>query len=133
MLMDFITWKSDYSVGNETLDNQHKRIIKLINELYNAYVKKIEFTDSDRMISELSEYTVNHFGEEERLFEQYGYELAEEHKKEHETFVKTLNELIAQNQKSPKILSLKLTSFLQKWLINHILEEDKKYAPMFDK
>lgn len=131
--MDFITWKSDYSVGNETLDNQHKRIIKLINELYNAYVKKIEFTDSDRMISELSEYTVNHFGEEERLFEQYGYELAEEHKKEHETFVKTLNELIAQNQKSPKILSLKLTSFLQKWLINHILEEDKKYAPMFDK
>ena len=125
--MDFITWKDEYSVGYEVIDNQHKKLIILINDLYSAFMNKSEPVSTDRLIRELTEYAEKHFQEEERLFKQHNYIETEAHIKEHNLFISKTTELFEQFKNNPKMLSIRMTGFLQKWLINHILESDMKY------
>lgn len=125
--MEFISWKNNYSVGYETIDNQHKKLIQLINDLYEAYMNKTNSVSIERITSELTEYVNLHFSEEEKLFETHNYSETEEHIKEHRIFVSTIEDILLKNKDNQKILSTRITSFLQKWLINHILEVDIKY------
>ncbi|MBN1118866.1 MAG: hemerythrin family protein [Bacteroidales bacterium] len=129
--MNFISWREDYSVKNEVIDNQHKKLFALINDLYEAFVTKSDNLGVERIINELSDYTENHFKEEEKLFAFYNYAEAEEHIKEHKIFINTIQEITEKYKENPKSFSTRITSFLQKWLINHILETDKKYISMF--
>ena len=130
--MDFIGWRNEYSVGNEEIDNQHKKIFKLINELYEAFVTKKNDLSTDEVLAELRDYSINHFKMEEKMFEKYNYAYKVEHKKEHESFINTVDNIIEESKGNKKLLSMKLTNFLQKWLVNHILEEDMKYRVMFN-
>jgi hemerythrin len=130
--MEFIMWKDAYSVGYAKIDEQHKKIIKLINDLYSAYMKKSEPVSITRIMSELTSYAKEHFSEEERLFRQYNYIETEEHTKEHALFTRKIGEFVEECGKNEHLLSMKLTTFLQKWLINHILESDMKYKGQLD-
>ncbi len=131
--MDYISWKEEYSVGNEMLDNQHKKIFALINKLYEAFMNKTEKIDGEKIMLELVDYSKTHFGQEEQLFKQYKYAQAEEHIKQHKIFIQTLHDITKNNMGNEKIFSIKITGFLQKWLVDHILQEDKKYKVMFPK
>lgn len=130
--MEFIGWRNEYSVGNEEIDNQHKKIFKLINDLYEAFITKKDDLSTDEVLAALRDYSVNHFKTEEKMFERYNYVHKAEHKKEHESFINTVDKIIEESKGNKKLLSMKLTNFLQKWLINHILEEDMKYRVMFN-
>ena len=79
--MGLIKWNSFYSVHIDELDEQHKELIHLINEMYDA-MKNGKGTDAlGSILSELVEYTKYHFDAEEKLFLQYGYPEREAHAK----------------------------------------------------
>ncbi len=131
--MEYIKWRNEFSVGNDEIDSQHKKIIDLINDLYDAFVKKNEELETDRVLKELTDYAKNHFKHEEEMFERLGFNLKTEHIKEHKSFIQKVDKMVSDSKANKKLLSMKLTNFLQKWLVNHILEEDSKYKFLFGK
>ncbi len=121
-----IRWDDSYSVGIDKIDSQHKIIIKLINDLNEKLSAGVNREDLDSVMKELYKYTKFHFQEEEELMEKYKFPLFNEHLKMHREFVGRLQTIC----KNDDIFmdGVSIISFLCEWLINHILEEDKKYS-----
>ncbi|GAB4337180.1 MAG: hypothetical protein Kow0037_19540 [Calditrichia bacterium] len=129
--MSLIQWQERFSVGISTIDRQHQRLIKMINELQKAMHNGKGNNVLARQIAELKNYVVVHFSTEEKLFEKYDYPLTMSHKLEHQSFVNKVKEFEADYAAGKAAISIKLFSFLSDWLRNHILKNDKKYAEFF--
>lgn len=126
-MKELIIWSEGYSVNHTEIDKQHKKLINLINKLYNLYLDK----DTARVfevIKEIEAYTIYHFETEEKLFIKHNYPQQYEHIEKHNEFKTELNDIIKKFQSSNNILTMKIMTFLQRWLTNHILKEDKKYC-----
>jgi len=119
-----ISWSERYSVGNTKIDNQHKNLVKLINDLFNINKKNIKI---DEILNNLITFAIVHFNEEESMFIKINYPNAEEHIQEHLNFIHKVNQFKQQFDQNNTLLSEDLIVFLQHWLFNHILVEDKKY------
>lgn len=85
--MSLIEWNDEiYSVGINKMDQEHKRLISMIN----ALDKLKEQPNKDyleRVFVTLIEYTRDHFAHEERIMERMQYPRLAEHKKQHQIFV----------------------------------------------
>jgi len=126
MAKELIIWSEGYSVGINEIDNQHKKLIGLINKLYRVYLDK-NTDELSGIIDEIKDYTLYHFSTEEKYFRLNKYPAEKEHIALHEEFITEFNQLIIEFKKTPTVLILKITTFLQRWLTKHILKEDKKY------
>jgi len=120
-----IVWTSDLDTGIKVIDGQHKRIVDYINELHDAKDELDKGKVGD-IIGELVDYTVSHFSFEESLMEQAGYPFLGPHKKIHELFVKKVNSFVERFKNGEDVVDDVLV-MLQKWLINHIKNEDGDY------
>ena len=128
--IDPITWLSEMSVGVEVIDNDHKKLLNLINEM--DFIIHADVASKkgaiESVISELIDYTIYHFDREEKLMEACGYPELERHKRVHETLklqVQTYMDSYQQNPNSfePKAMRI----FLNLWLVDHIMSMDKEY------
>jgi len=83
----FIQWKDEYNVGIDSIDQQHRKLVNLINQLQTAvdYSTGEEF--EREALDELVDYTLTHFGYEEGLMEKYGYPEFEPHKAQHKEMI----------------------------------------------
>jgi len=126
-----INWQNNYSVQIHELDEEHKKLIDIINELYDAYLNNIHQDKITHIVSEMHDYAAVHFKTEEKYFEEFGYREKAEHKAEHEAFLEKMKTFELDYQKNSKLLSLQILNFLQEWLNNHIMKSDKKYIPCF--
>ena len=124
--MPLMNWDEIMSVGVEEIDDQHRRLIDLINEAYEALQKHDEHRMSE-LIDKMSEYAQSHFESEERYLARCDFPHLEAHKVQHVQFNQTVAEFRRQ-QFSETNLS-KIFVFLSRWLATHILESDKEYAP----
>ncbi len=130
--MAFFTWNDKYSVGIKELDAQHKQLINILNELYEAMQNATAQNALGKIINELVSYTKLHFATEEKYMERYNYSGLASQKKEHEKFVEKVN-LFKQDFESGKLaLSLNVASFVKDWLSSHILGSDKQYGPFLN-
>jgi len=151
-----IYWKKEYSVNLEEIDEQHKVLIKLINNLENIYENMDSYSNFDSLLmgtlNELKNYTILHFSTEEVLMRMFDYDDFEEHKAGHDKFVALVNkniikvgELLTRRAKSKnvdekerikeevEVLIKGILEFLQNWLIKHIMKSDKEYVEFFNK
>lgn len=129
--MEIIQWNDSYSVGIQRIDEQHKRLIKMINDL----AKAMRFGEGKNVISkiihEMSEYAVFHFSTEEELFEKFAYPDKEAHIAEHKKFTEKVKDFQKGYEEGRLLITVEVLRFLSDWLNNHILISDKKYAPFF--
>jgi hemerythrin-like metal-binding protein len=131
---NFVEWDDSYSVGFPAIDDQHKVLIAMINDLYqlgqNDNVDaKVAFA---KTLKKAGDYAMTHFHDEEKILEKAAYPGLPEQKKEHASFMKEVwNEfnLFNEGKKSP----VGLADFLKKWLLNHIAVMDKKYTSHLSK
>jgi len=131
MSKDYFLWKPAYSVNIEEIDNQHKKIIAMLNELYAAFMQKEHNQKIENIIKQLEEYTISHFSTEEKYFFLYDYENRQEHISEHENFKKKVKIFREEFERNKSALTFSIISFLKEWLNKHILIEDKKYSQCF--
>lgn len=129
--MNFIEWKLDvYGVSVKECDAQHEKLVKLINELYDAMTKKQTRDVLQKILKELVEYTIYHFSTEENFFKITNYPDAAVQKLEHEKFTKTILDFKKKFEESAlTLISIDLLKFLKDWLLHHISVSDKKYGP----
>lgn len=116
--MAHLEWSNSLDTGISVIDEQHKRIVDYINELYDAQ-QTLDKRRVGEVIEELVDYTVSHFACEESLMEQAGYPFLEPHKK----VTKFVGRFEAGEDVAGELLTM-----LQRWLINHIRNEDGDYT-----
>jgi hemerythrin len=128
LAMAFFEWTDKYSVGVPSIDGQHKRLIEIINSLYESMRAGQGEIALGKLLEDLASYTRTHFRAEEKLLESNGYPELAVHKKVHEALAAQVMDLIAQHKAGKTALSIQTGNFLKNWLSNHILNTDKNYS-----
>lgn len=121
-----IEWDDAYSVGNYTIDTQHKKLFRLLES-----VQEFNNEQIPTILTELEAYILYHFRFEEKMQEQINYDLQKEHKSEHQHFIDKVAEARKQFGDGDLSISM-LFSMLSEWLLNHILIADKKMTPFIE-
>jgi hemerythrin len=122
----YVAWKDVYSVGEESLDAQHKQILSIINDLYDAIEAGREYDDRKAILDRMVLYAMSHFRHEEQLMQACGYPDFENHKAQHDQMRRRTAGLHAN---VTLVTGRDLLSFLKDWWTNHIQSEDKCYVP----
>lgn len=131
--MSFVEWDVKYSVGIKEIDEQHKRLLEITNNLFNACtqgkdVANAEFKDA---IKDAVNYVKTHFAFEEDLLTKNNYPELKRHKLEHEAFVKKILEEAKNFETGKQFVPNNFVRFLRDWTLEHIAVSDKKYALFF--
>lgn len=126
--MALIEWNAKLSVTVPEFDEEHKKLIGMINSLHEAMKSGKGKELLTKILDEATEYTLKHFAYEEKLMLQYRYPEYKAHKELHDEFVKTVTEF--RKKHDQKMLQAgQLLNILKEWLINHINNVDKRYGP----
>ncbi|MDX9715318.1 MAG: bacteriohemerythrin [Dissulfurispiraceae bacterium] len=130
--MAFITWSEELSVNVQEIDQQHKKLVHMINELHEAMKQGQGPQTLGEIINRMSSYAVTHFATEENYFGQFGYPGTTLHKKEHSAFIKKISEFKDGFENGKLALTIEVLNFLKEWLQNHIKKTDKQYSLFFN-
>lgn len=126
--MALITWGPKLCVGFQQIDEQHKKLVQLINRLNDAMVAGHGRDAIGPTLTELVKYTQYHFATEERLMKLHGYEYSAEHQAEHAKLLHDVGDFKARFDAGNAMLSIELLRFLKNWLAGHIAGSDMKLA-----
>ncbi len=125
--MAFLVWNSSMSVGVKAADDDHKRLVDLLNKLHDGMKSGQGKDILGRILDELVSYTRYHFNREEEFFARTGYP-ADDHKREHRELVAKAVTLQSRFSSGESALSIETLDFLKEWLTVHIQGTDKKYS-----
>ncbi len=126
--MPLFQWTPELSVNVKEIDNQHKQLVNLINLLHDSMKSGKGKDVMGKVLNDLTDYTVYHFGTEERLFQKYGYIEYPQHKKEHDDLTKQVLDVKSKFEAGQTTVTIEVMNFLKDWLNNHIKHSDKKYS-----
>jgi hemerythrin len=130
--MTFITWTDSFSVKVAEIDTQHKKLIDMINKLYDAMKVGKSKDVMGEILNNLLSYTDTHFKTEEKYFDLYKYPEKENHKAKHKQFVETVTKFKKDFDSGNSIISLEVMNFQKDWWTKHINGTDKEYAKYFN-
>ncbi len=130
--MALIEWTPALSVGVAELDGQHKKLIDIINRFNDAMKTGKGSAALSGALKEVADYTIYHFGYEEKKLVEIGYAGLLKQKTEHKLFVDKLKNLQKDLDAKKVMLSIEFMDFLKKWLTLHIAVNDKEYMPAFN-
>lgn len=123
-------WTDDLLTGNVQIDNEHKELIKAINDLLEACSKGKGRAELEKTVKFLSSYTKTHFAREEVLQMKSKYPDYTNHKKYHQHFIATVDDIQKKLMANGPTIALvgEINSKVANWLISHIKREDVKVA-----
>lgn len=123
--MSLFIWKPSYELGILEIDQDHRYLVGLINELYEAMKVGHGYELINHLIDQLLEYALNHFETEEGFMRASNYPYLAAHVREHQGFrekVMAMDQCRRQGQTLP---STEMMEFLCEWLRTHVLDSDK--------
>ena len=126
--MAVISWKACYEVGVGTFDDEHHVLVQVINDLYGALREKRGDEAIHGLLVVLVDYTKKHFAHEEQHMDKYKYPEVAEHKEQHVVLTDKIIDFQQQVSSGKTGLSPELMSFLRDWLLEHIVNTDKKFG-----
>lgn len=129
-----IQWDDNMSVGVPVLDEDHKVLIRLINDYTDAMENDEGLMVTDSIFAALGDYVHYHFTREEKIMELAQYNDLEQHKKAHRALEEHFMELRDSYVLMPgPSAERKVKEFLENWLRSHILKVDMEYKPVCSK
>jgi hemerythrin len=132
---ELISWSNTFSCGIKIVDDQHKELVNLVNDLFNHVTGNPEEERAyfNKVIMQAVKYVKVHFATEEKIMlatKFYGYA---EHKRAHDSFVLTIADNIKDYQAGKRFTLSTFTKFLKDWILSHIAVMDKQYFEHFKK
>jgi len=130
-----VKWSEAFACGIKIIDDQHKGLLDLINDLFSHASGNDEEEQEyfKKMVEKAVEYVRVHFATEEKIMKQTQFVGFEEHKKAHETFILEVLDNARAFQKEKRINLEEFTSFLKEWVLTHVAVMDKQYFSHFRK
>lgn len=125
--MSLFEWNSTYEFGIDDIDNQHRKLVRILNTLWDSHNAGADRDAIGSIIDELVFYTKIHFNNEEKYMEDIDYSGLKDHRLIHRELTSQVIKIQEDYKKGTANLDDRLIDFLKSWLSNHILIEDKKY------
>ncbi|WII72509.1 bacteriohemerythrin [Bdellovibrio sp. 22V] len=128
MSESFFKWDQERLTTHvDAMDNEHKKLIDIMNRLYERSEAKASKNELSAIVRELVSWTITHFDHEEKFFDTLPYSHAAVHKKIHKDLIERLKGHQAEFDKAGS-LSPAFFQFLKTWLTAHIMGIDTKYG-----
>lgn len=127
--MSLIEWRPALSVGSHELDEQHRSIFSLLNELHEAALGGAGRDRISPTLTSLVEHLGVHFATEERLMRECGYPGYPTHKAEHDAFADEVKSLLHQQHSEHAVMTGELLRLIRSWLDDHVHRSDRLYVP----
>ncbi|MAG98383.1 MAG: hypothetical protein CMM08_17050 [Rhodospirillaceae bacterium] len=125
----FLPWSEQYSVGSEAVDNDHRRFFELVNNFHAAIHTGQAPKTVKATLEKLAQYVDQHFKHEEGAMEAAGYPGLLQQRELHERLRKAVVTTQLSFDVAPRAFDFQgFLGFLQNWLTNHVLVEDRKFA-----
>lgn len=124
--MPVLSWKKEYSVGVEQIDNEHKQLIEMINKAYDSVEDREEEEVLSELVKEMQQYAKTHFATEAAFMKIHDYPEVESHRLKHNDFMMHAAPAGKKLTSDGKELDpIKVFKYLADWLTDHIMETDK--------
>ena len=124
--MEKIVWTEDFSVGNSLMNEQHKLLIAMINDIADTDDASKIFD----VIMKMFNYAAEHFTAEEDLMRLNSFAGLDDHIIEHQSFGDKAAALAASDY-FDDATQVEIFTYLREWLTHHILESDMAYKGCF--
>lgn len=124
--MSFFDWEDRYSVGIREIDDQHKQLVALLNELYEAMHAGQGKAALGKVLTGLTDYTRLHFAAEERLMRTYHYPDYPLHREKHRKMAAKVADLAEAFAEGTLFSPVQISNFLKGWLQRHIMGTDQQ-------
>ena len=125
-----ISWNDNFVVGIKQIDDQHKLLINMTNELFEACTTgpdqaNISFRNTIRL---MVNHTKDVFTHEEDLFALTTYPDMAAHKAQHRDFMRNILEHQKKFQAGVRYVPNSLVRFLTEWISSHIVINDRNFG-----
>jgi hemerythrin len=131
--MPFAEWSDEFSVGVEEIDDDHKRLLRLLNELQTAVEAGERREVLGKVLDGLLHYVSYHFAHEEELFLRTNYPGYKAHERKHRALTDTAHAIREDFQLSASMaLPPQVLEFLKNWLCEDILGADRDFGAYFN-
>ena len=127
----FLSFEKSYLVGIKILDDQHRQIVNLINDLYVWVITKKPADSPLPLLSDLANLAKTHFATEEQLLRAHSYPGYLPHKAAHEGLARNLMEYREGIARREHELTLDYVDLMKLWLLDHFAQFDREYAEFF--
>lgn len=125
---NLLVWSDEYSINIKEMDEQHKKLVEIINTHSSAVNLKEERKVLEGTLTGLFEYIEVHFKREEELLLQHDYPEYKTQEEEHAYLNQEVHDLYIKYVKGDDSTAFLVASLMRHWLFNHICNEDKKYS-----
>ena len=122
--MSLLQWKSEYSVGIESMDDEHRDMIALINDTYQRLDSDAGVDQVEECLGEILSTISMHFALEERIMRNAGYGEFQAHKSDHEDLLDQLRDLMDDFIAEPATGAKRLEQSLSDWFAGHFSSFD---------
>ncbi len=122
--MALLSWSDQYLIGNDTIDDEHKELFRLINDFHTHWVEAHNRQDIAKVLNQLIVYAQMHFQHEEKIMEDAGYPKLAQHQQIHESLIDMIFKLHKDFMEGNLHLEMDTMRFVRSWLLEHILEND---------
>ncbi len=127
-----VTWSDDLCVGIQQVDDEHRMLVQVLNQLGEAMRSGKGTKVMSEILAQLIQYTQEHFTAEEKLMIESEYPNTKLHQAQHRQLVEKVVKLQQKFEKSGKRITREMMDFLTYWLKNHILVDDKAFSEHYN-
>ena len=117
-------WSAEYHVNVKRLDVQHRILVKLVDNLHDAWSARIDGNVLEDLLAELLEFSQMHFSFEEQLMKEYDFPDIAEHQRQHRTILRRLNELVTLSSSEKPPTSDSTYDIAADWALAHISDKN---------
>lgn len=129
--MALIKWDESFSVGNTEIDEQHKKWIAIYNNMHEGLTGGGSSNLANlaaNSLEEMHDYAKNHFQFEEEYLKRINYPELVDHRRLHRDFENKIYNYTREIRDGKILLNTSIIKMIRNWLVEHILQEDKKYS-----
>ncbi|MCM2263957.1 MAG: bacteriohemerythrin [Desulfuromonadales bacterium] len=124
--MPLFIWKPSYETHIPEIDYDHRQLVGLINELYEAMKQGQGYDLMNETLNRLIDYVSQHFETEEGFMRAGNYPGILDHQKEHQQFRASILEMDVRRRAGHAPPSIELLTYLRDWLRDHVTTTDKE-------
>ncbi len=130
-VQELLVWNDSYATGVQEIDEQHMILVHTLNEASVSLAKDASMEQLEKITQDLLAYALYHFDTEEELMQEYGYgdgapDDSAQHLEQHRSFSSKVVAVRDGLKSGAPIAPADLLGFLNQWLVNHILNTDKR-------
>lgn len=127
--MEYVVWVNEkYSVNIAHFDEQHQKLLAIMNEVFLAIVNKSSKKSIAKIIAQMNDYANLHFSDEEAYMKEINHPDLQSQEQAHAYFIKKVQDFMREIDKGNEELNREILGFLKDWLLCHIVEMDRRYS-----